>query len=79
MCTIWGMNGNMKGSISYSGAEYWWYGVTYVAGNNPFLFPISPFHQCSSERSVTVMTSPRRNSNSPVSCGIKSYNACTKV
>lgn len=36
-------------------------------------------HQCWSERSVTVMTSPRLNSNSPASCGVKSYSACTSI
>lgn len=45
----------------------------------PFLLPISPFHQFSSERSVTVMTSPRLKSNSPDSCGTKSYSACTSI
>lgn len=63
----------------YVGVHYEWYAVTYVAGKRPFRFPISPFHQCSSDRSVTVITSPRRKSSSPDSCGTKSYNACTKT
>lgn len=50
-----------------------------MAGKSPLREPISPVHQCSSERFVTVMTSPLRKSSSPLSCAVKSYKACTKL
>lgn len=50
-----------------------------MAGKSPFRFPISPLHQCSSDLSVTVITSPRRKSSSPDSCAWKSYKACTNI